>query len=188
MYYIQCRSDGHIPDGHILDFNRFNIMILKTWINVLWYRFVYRVKKLRDFIKLGWNDEDFDYVFILYIEKYKLKKLLEEYEKHKGYRFFSDNMEWSIRNIRICKNLIDIITGKDTSYKITAPGYKKNILKYVNVGNAHRFMSESMYKELKSLSKSNGFLHESISDEIRRCKAWSLYCQIRKDNFMTWWL
>ena len=163
------------------------IINLSAKIKMRWSLFVHRIKKLRDFIRLGWNDEDFDYVFILYTEKYKLEKLLEEFEKHKEYRFYPDNIEWNIRNIRICKNLIDIITGKDTSYEITLPGYKTNILKYVNVKNSKRFLGER-YKELKSLYESNSLMRESIADEIRVCKAWSLYCQIRKDNFMSWWV
>ena len=163
------------------------VINLSAKIKMRWSLFVHRIKKLRDFIKLGWNDEDFDYAFILYTEKYKLEKLLEEFEKHKEYRFFPDNIEWNIRNIRICKNLIDIITGKDTSYEITLPGHKENILKYVNVKNSKRFLGER-YKEMKSLYESNSLMRKYIADEIRVCKAWSLYCQIRKDNFMSWWV
>jgi hypothetical protein len=44
-------------------------------------RFIYRAKKLLDFIKLGWNDEDYDSEFISDLIRYKLDTMSEYFIK-----------------------------------------------------------------------------------------------------------
>jgi hypothetical protein len=44
-------------------------------------RFVYRAKKLLDFIKLGWNDEDYDSEYISNLITYKLETMSEYFIK-----------------------------------------------------------------------------------------------------------
>ena len=46
-------------------------------------RIKYRIKRLCDFIKLGWNDYDY-YDSLLTLEKYKLSKMADQYERLAG--------------------------------------------------------------------------------------------------------
>lgn len=45
-------------------------------------RFTFRVKKLVDFIKLSWNDEDYDSEFMSDLIRYKLDSMVEYFTKH----------------------------------------------------------------------------------------------------------
>jgi hypothetical protein len=51
-------------------------------IKIILKRFIYRINKLCDFIKLGWNDYDWDYQFMLDILEYKFKKMENQFKYH----------------------------------------------------------------------------------------------------------
>lgn len=147
------------------------------------YRIKYRIKKLCDFIKLGWNDYDYTYDSLLRLEKYKLSKMADRYELLAG------NIEecWAIvRDLRLCVKLIDIVNGTDNAYKVAynheTHSYEKNGVTYVNMRNAYRFISPKLLK----LHDMNRWLGITITNEVRRMKAWSLYGQIRMLNINRW--
>lgn len=158
-----------------------------TTFSTLIYRIKYRIKKLCDFIKLGWNDYDDAYDSLLMLEKYKLSKMADRYERLAG-NIGNPFLEcWTIvRDLRLCVKLIDIVNGTDTTYKVAynpeARTYEKKELKYVNMRNAHRFIP----LKLQKLYDKNKLLRNVITNEVRRMKAWSLYSQIRMLNINRW--
>lgn len=108
------------------------------------YRIKYRIKRLCDFIKLGWNDYDY-YDSLLTLEKYKLSKMAD------GYEIFTGNTDKDfskyqkiIRDLRLCVKLIDIVNGTDVAYKAAynseTHSYDKKELKRVNMRNNHRLI------------------------------------------------
>ena len=154
--------------------------------STLIYRIKYRIKKLCDFIKLGWNDYD-HYDSLLRLEKYKLSNMAD------GYEIFTVNTDKDfseyqkiIRDLRLCVKLIDIVNGTDNVYKASynheTHSYDKKGVKYVNMRNAHRFISSKLQK----LYDTNKWLDIAITNEVRRMKAWSLYIQIRALNINGW--
>ena len=154
--------------------------------STLIYRIKYRIKKLCDFIKLGWNDYD-HYDSLLRLEKYKLSNMAD------GYEIFTVNTDKDfseyqkiIRDLRLCVKLIDIVNGTDNAYKASynheTHSYNKKGVKYVNMRNAHRFISPKLQK----LYDTNKWLDIAITNEVRRMKAWSLYSQIRALNINRW--
>ena len=154
--------------------------------STLIYRIKYRIKKLCDFIKLGWNDYD-HYNSLLTLEKYKLSKIAD------GYKIFTVNTDKDfseyqkiIRDLRLCVKLIDIVNGTDNAYKAAynheTHSYDKKEVKYVNMRNAHRFISPKLQKRYDT----NKWLGIAITNEVRRMKAWSLYSQIRTLNINRW--
>lgn len=151
------------------------------------YRIKYRIKKLCDFIKLGWNDYDDAYDSLLMLEKYKLSKMADRYERLAG-NIDKPFLEcWTIvRDLRLCVKLIDIVDGTDPTYKVAynpeARTYEKKELKYVNMRNAHRFIP----LKLQKLYDRNKLMRNMIANEVRRMKAWSLYSQIRALNINRW--
>lgn len=151
------------------------------------YRIKYRLKKLCDFIKLGWNDYDYGYSSLLRIEKYKLSKMADMYE-HPGrdVNRYSLDCRSIIRDLRLCVKLIDIVNGTDNAYKVAynheTHSYEKNGVTYVNMRNAYRFISPKLLK----LHDANMWLGITITNEVRRMKAWSLYSQIRALNINKW--
>lgn len=147
------------------------------------YRLKYRIKKLCDFIKLGWNDYDYTYDSLLRLEKYKLSKMADRYELLAG------NIEecWAIvRDLRLCVKLIDIVNGTDNAYKVAynheTHSFDKKGVKYVNMRNAYRFIP----LKLQKLYDRNKMIRNVITNEVRRMKAWSLYGQIRMLNINRW--
>ena len=154
-----------------------------TIFSTLIYRIKYRIKKLCDFIKLGWNDYDDAYDSLLMLEKYKFSKMIDRYERLAGNIDKPFLEYWTIvRDLRLCVKLIDIVVGIDTTYKVVynpeARTYEKKELKYVNMCNAHRFIP----LKLQKLYDKNKLLRNVITNEVRRMKAWSLYSQIRTLN------
>lgn len=157
-----------------------------TIFSTLIYRIKYRIKRLCDFMKLGWNDYD-HYDSLLTLEKYKLSKMADRQER------IAEDIEghfvesWSIiRDLRLCVKLIDIVNGTDNAYKVAynheTHSYDKNGVTYVNMRNAYRFISPKLLK----LHDANMWLGITITNEVRRMKAWSLYSQIRTLNINRW--
>lgn len=150
------------------------------------HRIKYRIKRLCDFIKLGWNDYDY-YDSLLTLEKYKLSKMADMYEIIAGDidEDFS-KCQKIIKNLRLCVKLIDIVNGRDNVYKVAynheTHSYEKKELKYVNMRNAHRFIP----LKLQKLYDKNKLMRNVITNEVRRMKAWSLYSQIRALNIYMW--
>ena len=161
-------------------------MMMTTFLTLI-YRIKYRIKKLCDFIKLGWNDYDDAYDSLLMLEKYKLSKMADRYERLAG-NIDKPFLEcWTIvRDLRLCVKLIDIVDGTDSTYKVAynpeARTYDKKGVKYVNMRNAHRFIPPKFQK----LYDKNKWLSIAITNEVRRMKAWSLYIHIRALNINRW--
>ena len=159
---------------------------MMTTFSTLIYRIKYRIKRLCDFIKLGWNDYD-HYDSLLTLEKYKLSKMADRYERLAG-NIDKPFLEcWTIvRDLRLCVKLIDIVNGTDNAYKAAynheTHSYDKKGVKYVNMRNAHRFI----LPKLQKLYYTNKWLGIAITNEVRRMKAWSLYSQIRALNINRW--
>lgn len=157
-----------------------------TIFSTLIYRIKYRIKRLCDFMKLGWNDYD-HYDSLLTLEKYKLSKMADRQER------IAEDIDghfvesWSIiRDLRLCVKLIGIVNGTDNAYKVAynheTHSYEKNGVTYVNMRNAYRFISPKLLK----LHDANMWLGITITNEVRRMKAWSLYSQIRALNINRW--
>ena len=88
------------------------------WFSVIIDRIKYRIKRLCDFIKLGWNDYDY-YDSLLRLEKYKLSKMADRQELIAEVidRHFVES--WAIiRDLRLCVKLIDIVNGTDNDTKL----------------------------------------------------------------------
>ena len=154
--------------------------------STLIYRIKYRIKKLCDFIKLGWNDYD-HYNSLLTLEKYKLSKMADRQEliTEDIDRHFMES--WPIiRDLRLCVKLIDIVNNIDNvynaAYNYETRSYDKKGVKYVNMRNAYRFISPKLQK----LYDTNKWLGVAITNEVRRMKAWSLYIYIRALNINRW--
>lgn len=160
-------------------------MRMATFSTII-YRIKYRIKRLCDFIKLGWNDYDY-YDSLLTLEKYKLSKIADQYERLAGNIDKSFLECWTIvRGLRLCVKLIDIVDGTDPTYKAAynpeTRTYEKKELKYVNMHNAHRFIP----LKLQKLYDKNKLMRNVIANEVRRMKAWNLYSQIRALNINIW--
>ena len=144
--------------------------------------FVFRVMKLWQFIKLGWNDYDYDFAFLLGLERYKLRRM-SEYFKRKPLAEY----DWvRARDTGICARLLDIILEVDSSYRLRVGNkiYDLVEIKYVNTKNAERFFNK---QEMALLTDKSRRIRIYAKDDLRRAKAWKLYNRIRECEMLDWW-
>lgn len=148
-------------------------------------RISYRISKVFKYAKLAYNDWDWDYYYMLSLERAKLEDIANYFSKSN-----IAEGDWAVaRDAKICIKLIDIINGKDSSYDIK---YKEKYnlekfdiirLKRVNIKNIKRFMNISCCNRYNIYLDSRHI----IEDDLRERKAWNLYCKIREYNMKSWW-
>lgn len=117
-----------------------------------------------------YNVYKYDGEYLLVLEKTHLEKMLKYYSNPKNQ--IAVGQEYIIRQISICINLLTILLDNKLLDRTT----------YVNVKNANRFLSTY---ELINLEKNKANIY--MIDELYKCKAESLYYNIRKNFTKTWW-
>lgn len=126
-----------------------------------------RSTTIKKYSKILKEDRDYDFEYMLNLEKFKLKRMSEYFSKS---QIISD-WERVVKEINLCIKLIDIITEKDP------PGYLYNGTKklpYVNTRNYKRFL-KYIYD------------NDFYRDDLRQTKALYLYNLIRAYRMMSWW-
>lgn len=144
-----------------------------------------RIRKIWHFIGLARRDFDWDYAYMLEMERAKLEYMA---------KYFTESRiaehDWAVaRDAKICIRLIDIIIGNDCSY-VMRDNEKKPFMEWdlveikkVNLKNAERFLS----KERMDRYRDNPRMKVYLKDDLRIEKAWNLYCKIREYNMRSWW-
>lgn len=153
----------------------------------------YRRAKINSWCKLLEKDFDWDYGFLLEIER---KKLSEMYSYFKTCTS-TNEMPIVERDLHICLKLLDIILEKDDlklkfsdiefkpkdketyemKERLRILSYRKL---YINVRNAGRFCKFEFPNEDQDL--------EIIyREKLRKAKAWELYHKIRCYRMFSWW-
>ena len=126
-----------------------------------------RSTTIKKYSKILKEDRDYDFEYMLDLEKFKLKRMSEYFSKS---QIISD-WERVVKEINLCIKLIDIITEKDP------PGYLYNGTKklpYVNTRNYKRFL-KYIYD------------NDFYRDDLRQTKALYLYNLIRTYRIRSWW-
>ena len=126
-----------------------------------------RSTTIKKYSKILKEDRDYDFEYMLDLEKFKLKRMSEYFSKS---QIISD-WERVVKEINLCIKLIDIITEKDP------PGYLYNGTKklpYVNTRNYKRFL-KYIYD------------NDFYRDDLRQTKALYLYNLIRTYRMRSWW-
>lgn len=145
----------------------------------LWYgikRFISNVYLYR---KLLWKDEQYDYGYLLNLEKFKMQLMLDYFKSSPCVDHTND-----IRWISICIKLIDIINENDSALEFdnTVKLWKDTLklTKYVNIKNSSRY---NLYSQCHN-SKLNT---KYVKNTLRQEKALYLYHKIRYNYICKWW-
>ena len=161
---------------------------------IYWLKIHTRKRFLR-IVKTAFSGYPYDYAYLLELEQAKLNEIadyLEESDRFVG-------VEFAVRDIRICCNLIDIFTGKrdlfhyDGGLKFVESDEKDengeplmelngNDLKYscevkVNIKNASRFVKDEKFIKF----------YTEHPHELYELKARYLYHKIRYEKEQEWW-
>lgn len=123
--------------------------------------------------------EPWDWVYILYLEKRALERMVEEFEKHGCH----EGAWIDIRDMKWCISLIDIITMKTSLVEYDESAAQRWMFtRYVNIRNMRRFASEDFCRIEENPDMRPFFLEDCYCR-----KAWALYCKIRQDRMQNWW-
>lgn len=109
---------------------------MKEW----WYKIKNFFRNLYIYRKILTTDYQFDYGYLLDLEKFKLQLMLKSF-KDVSHVDHTSNIRW----ISICIKLIDIIQEEDSALEVVKMEMSKpqfKLIKYVNINNASRFRIE----------------------------------------------
>lgn len=142
----------------------------------LWYNIKNFFRNLCNYRKILWNDKQFDFGYLLELEKLKLQLMIKEFKTH-PHTDHTSNIRW----MQICIKLIDIIQEDDSALEYSnVPNTEKfKLVKYINIRNASRFKFDKAAFE----SKGQIFIKECL----RQRKALYLYSAIRYNYIFEWW-
>lgn len=132
-----------------------------------------RKSKYKNLLKSTLRFKDFDYGYLLAIEKQALICM----------RNYFSNSDIAVsdkevaRDLNLAIKLLDIILELDEAYTYSYPGRYYNI-KYVNTRNAFRFLPSCCNINPDS---------PAIKGALRIEKAWHLYNRLRELKMRYWW-
>ena len=156
--------------------------------------------KIKQYEKILRKDQDFDFGYLLELERFKLKRMVKSFE---GASVRHEGIEHTISELKMCVKLLDIIMEDDAASKMYNEAYMKvklfeakplgegryELVKtdeippkfpiHINTNNAARFD--------RYWNTHNDELKETLKIEIRRAKALHLYNKLRNRCFKWWW-
>ena len=156
--------------------------------------------KIKQYEKILRKDNDFDFGYLLELERFKLKRMVHSFETasvpHVG-------IEHTISELRMCVKLLDIIMEEDAVSKMYSKEYMKvQLFKSIPLGEGRYELVETGEKPPKFpvhintnnairfdryWNTHNDSLKETLMPEIRRMKALYLYNKLRNRCFKWWW-
>ena len=161
----------------------------------LWYKikgFFLDIKNVIHWIPTIWKDRDWDYAFMLEMERMKLKQTIDWYKKHNYGHYVNGKRDCRIMETALgCLNILldsDWWNIEPTAYKfffkegkyVPTPDECYILDTYVNLGNYKRFMN---WVPQDSIDKKPNFWRTELREE----KAWHLYHKIREQYMRSWW-
>lgn len=157
--------------------------------------FIFRAKKIKDFIKLGMHDNDFDFGYALEIEKYKLEKMIRFFTSDQTHikddYIVAKELKLAYNLLLIAKGEVDIIVivengtciKEGNPWKLSKPS-KWALLRYVNTKNASRYATS---KEELAYYQSEDPKDVIYKEDLYQKKAWYLYNRLRYYKMNEWW-
>ena len=153
----------------------------------------YKRAKINSWCRLLEKDFDWDYTFLLEIER---KKIIEMYEYFKECTR-SDKMPTVARDLRLCIGLLNIVLEKDNLQLEFSEmkTMRRDDGMYEMVESPHIIACRKLYINTKNASRfclfnfpTDDYDIEIIhKEELRRYKAWYLYNKIRTYKLFSWW-
>lgn len=167
--------------------------IKKFFTNLWWkpYGWYLNICNILAWTPLLWKDREWDYGFMLEMERFKLRRMCKWYLKNNyGHAV---NGESTYKQMKFAADLLDIILDndwyiiKDIDKPIFVDGkFFKHpdsdyvLSTYVNLRNYKRFLP---WLKQETVDKAPNFW----STEVRVAKAWSLYHKFSEHYMQGWW-
>ena len=167
----RCPLEAKFQDRTLV--GQLNFKYMKEW----WYKIRNFFRNLYIYRKILSADYQFDYGYLLDLEKFKLQLMLKSF-KDESHTDHTNDIRW----ISICIKLIDIIQEEDSALEVVEMEMSKpqfKLIKYVNINNAFRF-------GIEYLDRYDG-LQVYRRELLRQQKALYLYNKIRYNYMLEWW-
>lgn len=156
------------------------------------------------------DDHDWDYEFLLLLERKKLQRMAKYFSESD----ITDDNITTTRELSLCVQLLDIVLHKERFRDVwtdemhrhlemcrekteNGKGYLLNVEikgmipdfpKYVNLSNAARFVPTANFPKAQHESEEEmKYRTEHFKDDLREAKAWHLYNLIREYKMFGWW-
>jgi len=162
-----------------------------NWLKKRYYNLIRGISNLISYFGIIWKDRNWDYGFMLELERKKLQRAIKWYEKN-DYGVAVNGKRYC-NQMRVALNCLNIILDNDwwtinrpddesITEWLKRPHYDNDyvIKAYINLNNWKRFMpwlSEESVNSKPNLWKV----------ELREIKAWNLYHKIRGQYMRDWW-
>lgn len=165
----------------------------KFFIRLFWkpYCWYGNICNIISWILLLWKDREWDYSFMLEIERKKLNNMCNWYLNNNYGTAVTGKRTY--RQMKLAVNLLDIILGNDDWWTIDIDrpliidgkyiGREDSdilLTKYVNLNNYQRYLP---YLRQESIDRNPNLW----SVELREAKAWYLYHRLKCQYMRTWW-
>ena len=161
----------------------------------LWYKikgFFLDIGNVIRWIPTIWKDRNWDYGFMLEMERMKLKQIINWYKKH-DYGHYVDGKR-DCRIMETALGCLDILLDSDwwhiseeherlfdeNGKYVPTPDECYVLDAYVNLGNYKRFMN---WLPQDAIDNKPNFWRTDLREE----KAWHLYHKIREQYMRSWW-
>lgn len=160
-------------------------------IKVLFERFTHRMRKLIQFIKLGWDDYDWDHGYLTNILVYKLNAM-SVYHKTRGHTVDADKMA---KQLRVAAKALQKYTVLDHSldYDRRHPSKVDSEHSWRNTENGFLTLKRVYTGTNIEISEDDAKIireemKQSLRYEKRQLKRYRrIFFKITYDNYLTWW-
>ena len=157
------------------------------------------------------SDQDFDYAFLLKLERKKMQRMAAYFSESN----LTETDAATAKELSLCVRLLDVVLGDDEAHKKWTDeivrrdaaaflsgddGYWNyhadserqepipDFPEYVNLRNASRFVPPTRFpKKSYASEEERKSWTECFKEDIRKAKAWHLYHLVREYKMLGWW-
>lgn len=168
-------------------------MRLLNTLKYKYYNIKISCKNLFNWFNIIWNDREYDYLFMLKIEKKKIEQMI---------KFYSNDYygkDTTLKELKFANHLLDLIINEKYNDYISYDGTVQAKMNddgktwscdlptmhfnhYVNLKNVQRFIPHLKYSGLK-----NSNYIEFIKMTLYEAKLWHLYFRYKEYKMQNWW-
>ena len=154
-------------------------MITLTRLKIHWFYFKRGIKNLIHYFKVVWRNCDWDWEFMIELQKRKLDSMIEYYSNHKS--FVGQEIELRYMKIaRYCirylsETCIDLKNSDGTLKYVNDKNFKR-----IREANGHKPVTKEFWEKFKSRNQ------EYYLEDVYEEKLWYIYNKIIQTR-SRWW-
>lgn len=137
--------------------------------------FIKKIKSIFDWSKIIWNDEDWDYGYLLDMLEYKLTRMQKYFKS--GKITTTETYEEMLKSLNVAVDACSQLVGDKFEEEFTIPHYDK-----YPIGDLFEHINNPMSDEERT-----DFLAMVEAEEAKRQELIHLLFDTIRDNYRMWW-